>query len=290
MLRTTAGLTPRGLRSALDMAGASVGIASIGVLDANIPGDLDATALYLGLVAFIAWRTLAAIGIVSAIAAALTSISVDLAANPTNFTSVAIWNGGAGLAIFLGVALLVHRLRVERDALRMAATYDALTGLPNRTLLHDRLEQALLAAAREKFSVGVLVFDLNGFKRVNDTMGHHAGDELLRSIASRVRDAIRASDTCARLAGDEFAVLLPRTTGGGAERVAIVVGRACAQPFVIGDVSLTVGASIGTAVFPDDGDAGEALFRVADARMYEAKGRARTAAGSDEPLVDLAAR
>jgi len=290
MSRTTPGRAPRRMRTMLDMAGASVGIASIGVLDANIPGDIDATALYMGLVALIAWRTFAAVGIVTAIAAALTAISVDLAARPANFASVALWNGGAGLAIFLGVALLVRRLRVERDALRTAATYDALTGLPNRALLHDRLEQALLAAAREKFSVGVLVFDLDGFKRVNDTMGHHAGDELLRSIASRVRDSIRASDTCARLGGDEFAVLLPRTTEGGAARVAVVVGRACAQPFVIGDVSLTVAASIGTAVFPDDGDAGEALFRVADARMYEAKGRARTVAGSDEPLVDLAAR
>ena len=273
----------------LDVVGASLGIASVGVLDANVPGDLDATALYLGLVAVIAWRTFAALGIATAIAAALIAMSVDLAARPSNFAAVAIWNGGAGLAIFLGVALLVRRLRVEHDALRMAATYDALTGLPNRALLYDRSEQALLAAAREKFSVGMLVLDLDGFKRVNDTMGHHAGDELLRLVASRVRDCIRASDTCARLGGDEFAVLLPRTSEGGAARVAAVVERACAQPFVIGDVSLTIAASIGTAVSPMDGAEREALLRVADARMYEAKSRARTAATSDESF-DLAAR
>jgi predicted signal transduction protein with EAL and GGDEF domain len=105
------------------------------------------------------------VGIVTAIAAALTAVSVDLASSPANFAMVAIWNGGAGLAIFLGVAFLVRKLRVERDAMRAAATHDGLTGLPNRVLLYDRLEQALLAAAREKFSVGVLVFDLDGLRR-----------------------------------------------------------------------------------------------------------------------------
>jgi diguanylate cyclase (GGDEF)-like protein len=290
MLGRTAGQTPNGMRTVLHMTGASVGIASIGIVDAKVPGDLDATALYLGLVAVIAWRTLAAVGIVTAIAAALTAISVDLAASPTNFASVAIWNGGAGLAIFLGVALLVRKLRVERDALRAAATHDGLTGLPNRVLLYDRLEQALLAAAREKFSVGVLVFDLDGFKRVNDTLGHHAGDQLLRLVGSRARSCVRASDTCARIGGDEFVVLLARTSPGGAARVAEVLARSCAQPFLVDGAPVSVAASIGTAVAPEDGADPDTLLRLADARMYQAKSLARNGVATEGGLADLASR
>jgi diguanylate cyclase (GGDEF)-like protein len=290
MFRRTAGQTPQRMRVVLDVAGASVGVASIGVLDAKVPGDLDATALYLALVALIAWRTFAAVGLLTAIAAALTAISVDFAAHPANFAAVAIWNGGAGLAIFVGVALLVRKLRVERDALRAAATHDGLTSLPNRVLLLDRLEQALLAAGREKFCVGVLVFDLDGFKKVNDTLGHHAGDQLLRLVASRARSCIRASDTCARVGGDEFVVLLSRTSPGGAARVAEVLARSCAEPFLIDGAPVSVAASIGTAVAPEDGADPDTLLRLADARMYQAKSLARNGVATKGGMADLASR
>lgn len=275
-------VSEQGRGGAIDLAAASLAIASIGIFDANAPVDLDATALYLGVVALIAWRAIAAVVVVTAVAAWLTSFTLDLAAGPTNVGAVALWNGGAGLAICLGVAVLVRRVRVERDALRAAVTHDALTGLPNGVLLRDRLEQALLAARRDSHSVGVLVFDLDGFKRVNDTMGHHAGDRLLRLTASRVQGCIRASDTCARIGGDEFAVLLPRTTQGGAARVSEVVGRACAEPLLIDGATVSVTASIGTALAPEDGAQPEALLRVADGRMYQAKAQRESSTKKDE--------
>jgi diguanylate cyclase (GGDEF)-like protein len=269
----------RGKRPLLDVAMASLAVGIVGILDDLAPSDLDATALYLGIIAITAWRAIAAVAIVTALSAWTTSIVLDLAGSPADVPLLALWNGGAGLAIFLGVAVLVRKARQERDALRAAATHDTLTGLPNRALFGDRLEQALLVAERDKAVVGVLSFDLDGFKRVNDTMGHHAGDQLLRLVAARVRSAIRASDTCARVGGDEFVVLLPRTTRAGAMRVADTLRRECAQPFHVERADLSIAASFGTALSPDDGVQPETLLRVADARMYEAKTQRRAAIG-----------
>jgi diguanylate cyclase (GGDEF)-like protein len=270
-LRARAFGSQHGKRAVVDGGSGVLAIAAAGALDAQAPANLDFTAVYLGIVAVIAWRTFFPIALGITLLAWGAAIAVDLAASPTNVGLVVAWNGGAGLLVYLGVAALVWKVRVERDTLRLTATHDALTGLPNRALLRDRLEQALLTASREKLSVGVLVFDLDGFKRVNDTMGHHAGDQLLQLAAVRVRDAIRLSDTCARLGGDEFAIVLPRTMMTGVRRVADAVSAACAQPFVIDGAALSITASVGAALSPADGTQADELLRIADGRMYKAK-------------------
>jgi diguanylate cyclase (GGDEF)-like protein len=157
--------------------------------------------------------------------------------------------------------------RLERLALR-----DALTGLANRTLFHDRLERAVAVARREGHRACVLMIDLDGFKAVNDTLGHHAGDRVLRDVARRLCSILRDADTVARLGGDEFAVLLE--TGAdpdGAETAAVKIGQALDLPFAIEGRAFELRASVGWAFFPDDGADGEAVLRRADAAMYRTK-------------------
>jgi diguanylate cyclase (GGDEF)-like protein/PAS domain S-box-containing protein len=156
------------------------------------------------------------------------------------------------------------------------ATHDPLTGLPNRTLLLDRLDVALRRARRTMRRVAVLFLDLDHFKVVNDSLGHGLGDRLLIAIADRLRAALRPADTIARFGGDEFVVLCEDLTNQ-ADSIAIAerVNEAISGPFVIDDTEVFVGVSIGIA-FPDDNDADpETLIRDADAAMYQAKDRGR---------------
>ena len=168
----------------------------------------------------------------------------------------------------------------ERKAIehRLAhqATHDPLTGLPNRTLLLDRLDQAQRRARRNNRRVAVLFLDLDHFKVVNDSLGHGLGDRLLIAIANRLQTALRPADTVARFGGDEFVVLCEDLTNQqDAVAIAERVNEAISGPFVIDDVEVFVGVSIGIA-FPDDNDADpETLIRDADAAMYQAKDRGR---------------
>jgi len=167
--------------------------------------------------------------------------------------------------------------RAEMEALlRRQALHDALTGLPNRTLLQDRLQQALRAAGRGTLPattppLTLLLLDLDRFKEVNDTLGHHHGDLLLRQVAERLCATLRDSDTIARLGGDEFAVLLPATDEVGARAAADKVVAALALPFDLEAVSVHVGASVGIALAPDHGQDVDTLLRHADVAMYVAK-------------------
>ena len=165
---------------------------------------------------------------------------------------------------------ITDRKRAE-EALVYQALHDALTDLPNRTLLNDRLHQAIRLAHRESSTMALLLMDLDRFKEVNDTWGHHYGDLLLQQVAIRLRDAIRASDTIARLGGDEFAVLLPQTDKGGAMLVAQKVLDLLAHPFIVHEHRHDVGASIGIALYPEHGEDGTTLLRRADIAMYSAK-------------------
>jgi diguanylate cyclase (GGDEF)-like protein len=151
------------------------------------------------------------------------------------------------------------------------AYHDALTDLPNRVLLLDRLEQAALTAHRGHASVALAVMDLDGFKEVNDTLGHYAGDQILQQVAARLRSVVRTVDTVARLGGDEFALILPSTDVNGAEQTARKVLRALERPFVVNGRALAVRASIGIARFPEDGSNAETLLQKADVAMYLAK-------------------
>ena len=156
-------------------------------------------------------------------------------------------------------------------ALEHQSMHDVLTQLPNRSLLNDRITQAILAATRTPESFTLFLMDLNNFKEVNDTLGHHAGDSILQEVATRIREAVRPSDTVARLGGDEFAVHLCRTEEKEAIDVALRIQEAIKPPFQIDQHNLHIGVSIGIAFFPQHGDSNGDLLKRADVAMYAAK-------------------
>ncbi len=162
------------------------------------------------------------------------------------------------------------RKRIEQQVVHMAH-HDALTGLPNRRLFNERLEQAVAAQDRQPSTLVVLLIDLNRFKEVNDTRGHHVGDALLSEVARRLRETLRPIDTVARLGGDEFAVLLPHTDEQGALQVAQRLSAALDVPLHIGGHVLVVEMSIGIALAPDHAADATTLLRFADLAMYKAK-------------------
>ena len=187
------------------------------------------------------------------------------------------------LLIFLALAILYtilfrivagasRALREQAEANEHQAQHDSLTGLPNRTLFHDRVGQALSAARREHLPVAVMIMDLDRFKEVNDTLGHSSGDELLKQAGTRLRGALRESDTVARLGGDEFGVLLPRVVDSAAAvAVAQKLRQALEEPFTIHGLALQIEASIGIALYPEHGDDVHSLLQRADVAMYVAK-------------------
>src|SRR5438105_9818033 len=144
------------------------------------------------------------------------------------------------------------RKRAEA-ALEHQALHDALTDLPNRVLLHDRLQHAIRSAQRENASVALLVMDLDRFKDVNDTFGHHIGDMLLEQLGERLGSVLRSSDTIARLGGDEFAMLLPTANFDEARQIAQRLLDLLEQPFALSGLQLEIDASIGIALSPDHG-------------------------------------
>lgn len=152
------------------------------------------------------------------------------------------------------------------------ALHDSLTGLPNRRLLFDRMEQAIRTANRNRRRLGLLFLDLDDFKQVNDSLGHAAGDVLLQRVGSVIQACVRASDTVGRLGGDEFAVLLPGLDAPvSAVEVARKVQARLAEPMLVDGRQVRVHASIGVAVFPEDGRDVQTLLRSADAAMYADK-------------------
>ena len=165
----------------------------------------------------------------------------------------------------------IERKRAE-ERLTYLAQYDQLTGLVNRTLFRDRLVQAMARSKRLQQCLGLMLMDLDRFKAVNDTLGHDAGDQLLKAVADRFRSCVREVDTVARMGGDEFIVILE---GVSSERdittVAQRITEAIAEPFLIGDQQVLVGVSIGITVYPQDDQPIDELLKHADASMYRAK-------------------
>ena len=188
-----------------------------------------------------------------------------------------------------GLVLTAHdvtdRLALQQE-MEHRALHDALTGLPNRALLADRFEQALIGARRAGTNVGLLLLDLDRFKEVNDTFGHHSGDELLRQIGPRLTAVLRSADTIARLGGDEFAVLLMDVHGvKDATEVATALLTALSTPFHVEGVDLDVEASIGVVVSGDNGQDPVTLMQHADIAMYVAK-RQHLGVFAYDPSVD----
>jgi diguanylate cyclase (GGDEF)-like protein len=169
------------------------------------------------------------------------------------------------------VARASKRLRKQAVENEYLALHDQLTALPNRLLFSDRLRQAIRAAKRDGDSVAVLLLDVDRFKEVNDTLGHGAGDTMLKELAERFSGVLRESDTIARLGGDEFAILLPGTADVGASEIVSRLFAALEGTFVLDDVPLEIETSVGISIYPLHGDDVEALLRRADVAMYVAK-------------------
>jgi diguanylate cyclase (GGDEF)-like protein len=191
-------------------------------------------------------------------------VAVDVAALLTGMTLI----GAAGIAL----ARSQRRLESQSEINRHQALHDSLTELPNRTLFQDRAAHALRAARRTGEQVAVMLVDLDRFKDVNDTLGHHYGDLLLRQVGRRFSSTLRAGDSVARLGGDEFAVLLCATSRDHAVAAATRLTDVLAAPFTVKDIALDVEASIGIALAGPDADV-ETVLRHADVAMYEAKDR-----------------
>ena len=180
--------------------------------------------------------------------------------------------------LFAGYRRVQRREREAQRRIEHLAHFDVVTGLPNRALLADRLAQEAARARRASRGFAVLLFDLDGFKEVNDTWGHAAGDRVLAIVAERARKCVRASDTVGRLGGDEFLAILPEVGLEGALVAAEKIRESMAQPCELGNASATIGASVGVSLFPEHGSDPESLQRAADAALYRAKreGKNRT--------------
>ena len=174
---------------------------------------------------------------------------------------------------YIGVMNDISEHRRFQEELVYQATHDHLTGLPNRTLLQDRLGQALaLEAFRRQTPICVMFLDLDNFKKVNDSLGHSVGDQLIKAVANRLKNCVRGGDTVARLSGDEFIVVLPKV--GEMHDVVTVAKKMInifTAPFHLSGNEIYVTVSIGAAMFPTDGDTVDALLRNADAAMHHAK-------------------
>lgn len=166
----------------------------------------------------------------------------------------------------------ISERKQAEEHIQHLAHYDVLTDLPNRTLLGDRLQQALLRAARDHSQVGVLLVDLDNFKRINDTLDHTVGDQLLREVGHRLQSCVRECDTISRQGGDEFAVVLPDLINNDeAPRVAERILGAMTEPYRFGDDDLHITCSIGISLYPRDGRSAEILLKNADSALYRAK-------------------
>lgn len=190
-------------------------------------------------------------------------------------TVLLVISGALGIAYLLTGGLRRHIAETER-MLETRAYYDELTGLPNRNLFNDRMARAIARARREGIPLTLLFCDLDNFKVINDSLGHAAGDVLLQHVADRLRGVMRVSDTVCRLGGDEFVAILEGSDANAAAHVAEHIIAALSAPYLLGARTLSIGTSLGIAIYPEDGkDAGE-LLRAADTALYAAKSAGRS--------------
>ncbi|MEO8674463.1 MAG: diguanylate cyclase [Casimicrobiaceae bacterium] len=187
-------------------------------------------------------------------------------------TATTVRDAGGTITNYVRVFTDISLLKATQEKLEQLASFDPLTGLPNRRLLQDRLGRALLRAERNKNRMALMFIDLDRFKKVNDTLGHDIGDLLLRGVASRLQKCIRASDSVGRFGGDEFAIVLEDTAvPNDAKRVAERIVASLAEPFHLNGHAVRTAASIGIAFYPTNGIDAATLLRNADMAMYEAK-------------------
>ncbi|APV51943.1 hypothetical protein BWI17_21085 [Betaproteobacteria bacterium GR16-43] len=203
-----------------------------------------------------------------------------------------VHRGPDGRALRLvGIAMDITERKLAEQRIAHMAHHDALTGLPNRVLLHDRIRQAIAQAHRAGGEVAVLFIDLDRFKTINDSLGHPLGDRLLQSVASRLLVCLREGDTVSRLGGDEFVIVIPGMSGAsGAASVAGKILEVLANSFHLQGHDLHVSASVGIALYPSDGDDADTLMRHADTAMYHAKDAGRANYQFFTPHMNVAAQ
>jgi len=188
---------------------------------------------------------------------------------PQVHVDLEVWNLPK-YVVAVGMMLLLLEDQIEHN--KHLALHDALTGLPNRRLFEDRMASALERSRRNESQTALLVIDLDYFKQVNDTLGHHVGDQVLQRVAAIFTERVRRSDTVSRTGGDEFSVILEEPTNREeAENVGKSLRQLLEDPLVLREHEVQIGASIGIAIFPQDAGDTESLCIVADRRMYEAK-------------------
>ena len=196
---------------------------------------------------------------------------------PVNIAMTAMRDELGKVHGFLKVAYDITQRKQSEAVIRHMAHHDALTGLPNRTLLLERLSQAIRQARRNRINLAVLMLDIDHFKRVNDSLGHQVGDRLLLAVARSLQNRIRDVDTVARLGGDEFVILLNHVASRESLAAPIAdIARAISTPIQVGEQELLVTPSIGGCLFPDDGDDADTLLKHADTAMYHAKSAGRS--------------
>lgn len=189
--------------------------------------------------------------------------------------AVAVYSDDGELRYFDGAVSDITERKEAEEKIHYLAHYDSLTGLPNRTMLYDRIEQGIAHVDRNETELALLFLDLDRFKTVNDSLGHGVGDRLLAATAERIKKALRAHDTVSRQGGDEFLVALLDVEEESAARVASKIMDLVSEPFVIEGHELRITPSIGIALYPRDGESAEKLIRNADAAMYYAKEKGR---------------
>lgn len=199
----------------------------------------------------------------------LTAVHRDGSTFPVQVLGAPSSFGGRPASV--GTLLDLSAQKAAERRIRELADFDPLTGLPNRRLLRDRFAQLLAAAEREESEIAVIFLDLDHFKRINDSLGHSVGDDLLCEVSGRLAAAVRRVDTLARLGGDEFIFALPGIHAAAAAEVARRLLEVCVTPFFVGGHELTITPSLGISVYPQDGQDLETLLKNADAAMYKAK-------------------
>jgi len=216
-----------------------------------------------------------------------TAMVISIASFAVVLGSSAYWRGQWGFSIGLLIGLvalplyfssLLKQLNKQHDELKKLyeltakhATHDSLTGLPNRKHFHDHLAEAITSAKRDKRIFAILYLDLDGFKDINDALGHAVGDQLIENTARRLEQCVRKKDMVARVGGDEFVVLLRDIDSIDVSRVAEKIIKILSDPFTITTDPLYITTSIGVASFPQDGEDANALIHNADSAMYETK-------------------
>jgi len=195
-----------------------------------------------------------------------------------NLAMTALKTQGEKLAGYLGVAFDITERKKLTEYVNHLAHHDQLTGLPNRVLLDDRMHQAIQRAKRNRHKVAVLMVDVDYFKRINDSLGHSAGDSLLDAIAKKLCSAVRQTDTVARMGGDEFVIVMPEFRDEkDAERCAEAIIQKVSTPTMLGNREVNVTVSVGLCIFPDCAHDADSLLKNADAALYEAKESGRNA-------------